>query len=80
LRSVDAHRSRLQIRKASFRDYIDGSTILGPTGGTAPRSKEKLAPQDWQVFESLDEVVLGLPRSLRLWIRSLGPLTGRWGF
>jgi hypothetical protein len=35
---------------------------------------ENLAPQAWQVFRSLDEVVQGLTRSLGLWIMSLGPL------
>jgi hypothetical protein len=41
---------------------------------------EKLAPQALRVFRSLDEVVRGLPRSPGLWIRSPGPLVGRWGF
>jgi hypothetical protein len=41
---------------------------------------ERLAPQARQVFRNLDQVAQGLPRSLGLWIRSLGPLTGRWGF
>jgi hypothetical protein len=45
-----------------------------------PRSREKLAPQAWQVFCNLDQVIRGLPRSPGLWIRSLGPLAGRWGF
>jgi hypothetical protein len=34
-RSVDPHRGRLHIRKASFRDYREDPAILGPTGGAA---------------------------------------------
>jgi hypothetical protein len=41
---------------------------------------EKLAPQAWWIFRDLDEVAQGLPRSPGLWIRSPGPLVGRWGF
>jgi hypothetical protein len=41
---------------------------------------EKLVPQAWQVFGSLDEVARGIPKSPGLWIRSLGPLAGWRGF
>jgi hypothetical protein len=74
------HRGRLQIRKVSFRDYREDPAIFGPTGGAAPRSREKLAPQARQVFRSLDEVVRGLPRLSGLWIRSPDPLAGQLGF
>jgi hypothetical protein len=36
LRLMDPHRGRLQIRKASFRDYREDPAILGPTSGAAP--------------------------------------------
>jgi hypothetical protein len=45
-----------------------------------PLSREKLVPQDRQVFCDLDKVVQGLPGLPRLWIRSPVPLAGRQGF
>jgi hypothetical protein len=44
-------------RKAAFRDYREDPAILGPFGGAAPRSREKLAPQARQVFRNLDQVI-----------------------
>jgi hypothetical protein len=77
---VDPHWGQLQVRKVYFRDDIEDPAILGPTGGVAPQSREKLAPQAQQVFWSPNQVVRGLPRSPGLWIRSPGPLAGRRGF
>jgi hypothetical protein len=77
---MDPHWGRLQVRKVSFRDYREDPAILRPTGGAAPRSREKLALQARQVFRSLDEIVLDLPRLPGLWIRSPGALAGRRGF
>jgi hypothetical protein len=70
---VDPHRGRLQVRKASFRDYREDSVILGPTGGAAPRSRGKLAPQARHVFRSLDKVVRSLPRSSGIVDKVSGP-------
>jgi hypothetical protein len=78
--SVDPHRGRLQIWMVSFHYYREDPAILGPTGGPPPWSREKLALQARQVLRSPNKVVQGVPRSLELWIRSLGPLVGRWGF
>jgi hypothetical protein len=56
------------------------SRSLGLLAVPPPWSKERLAPQVWQVARDLDKVVWDLPRSLRLWIRSPGPLAGRLNF
>jgi hypothetical protein len=45
-----------------------------------PSSRGRLAPQARLVFCDLDQILQGLPGSLGLRIRSLGPLSGQQGF
>jgi hypothetical protein len=53
------------------------SRSLGLLAAPPLGSKERLAPQAWQVVRDLDKVVQGLPRSPGSWIRSPDPLAGR---
>jgi hypothetical protein len=60
---VDPHRGRLQIRKAFFRDYRGDPAILGPTGGTAPRSRGETCSTS---PAGLPESGCGRPRSSKV--------------